>query len=175
MSFKIGKNKMMDDKFIEFCEILNLNIDKLEAKDLFNYFKSDCDEMLTKYINNRSVNGANDVMCSSDFCVITMACILLLQDHKPPYDLLLMGTDKYTGKNDPYDYSWFEGVGINKADKTTLEYMQDLYKTNKKFVDMFDNVFLVLEECCDDYQKIEDALWSFYADTSEIYDELYKN
>ena len=66
--------------------------------------------------------------CSNTFDKLLVLAAMLVEDHMPAECVMTLGTTAYRGKNNnnPYDYSWFEGV-VEESDKTMLDYVHQWY------------------------------------------------
>ena len=66
--------------------------------------------------------------CSNTFDKLLALAAMLVEDKMPAECIMSLGTTAYRGKNNnnPYDYSWFEGV-VEESDKTMLDYVHQWY------------------------------------------------
>lgn len=68
----------------------------------------------------------NEADCSNTFDKLLMLAAMLVEDKRPFTDVMTIGTGSYGGKNNPYDYSWFEGE-VEESDRTILDYVHRWY------------------------------------------------
>jgi hypothetical protein len=138
-------------KFERFCKGLHLNANNKNAQKLFDYFKNDCDHVIGD-------NLEDEQRLSTDFELIYMVAAMLNSDSQESNYIYNIGFKDYKGKQNPYDFSWFEEENANG--KTVLEIMQDLYSSNKKFRDIFDDVYVCINKSCENYENTIDDIWN---------------
>ena len=139
-----------------------LGIDLKYAKEIHNkYLKMNFLEMDKDFEKDLiSVSG-------TQFELIFMLCAMLLNDKQDELDPYFtnLGTNWYRmkvgGKQNPYDYSWFEEEFEDEDGNTwdILEYIQRQYKKHKDVAKNIQDAFNFCKEAkIDDPEKI----WNFY-------------
>lgn len=150
--YKISKNSTT--KYTLFCDELCLNSKKDSARELFEYYENDCENVIGDHITE-------DQRYATDFELIFMLAVMLLDDGYNWKMLQNIGYKGYPGKNNPYDYSWFEEENEDGDDVLTI--LKDLYDEDnidgEKFSEMFDNVMEKIEDCCADTSKAISGIW----------------
>ena len=134
-----------------FCKTLYLKSETSQVKRLFKYFKNDCENVIGD-------NLEENQRLATDFELIFMLVAMLNNDGQTPIDIYKIGLNNYKGDENPYDYSWFEEQ--NKNGKDVLEIMQDLYSSNKKFRDMFCDVYYSIINGCENYENAIEGIWN---------------
>ena len=143
-----------DTKFSTFCHELYLydspNNHK-ELEELYDLFKNDCDGIIEKEFDGNLI--------STNFELIFMCVVMLLDDDLHYTNLEQLGTTRYKGSNNPYDFSWFEEE--NKDGDTVLDTIQDLYMkpSNQKFANMFERMYEIIKKTCTSYKNAIDGIW----------------
>lgn len=111
--------------FAAFKELLDL-----WNKDAINHETSILPDTATKKEREQfEYEDAGNV-----FDKLFILAAMLVDDNMPESAIYDIGTKKYTGVNNPYDYSWFDGE-IKCTGKTMLEYVvewYDAYEQNRK-------------------------------------------
>ena len=136
--------------FETFCKCLYLKQQSDQAKRLFNIFKNDCDRVIGD-------NLEEDQRIATDFELIFMLAAMLNCDGQEPQRIYNIGLKNYKGMENPYNYSWFEEENSNGKD--VLEIMQDLYSSDKRFREMFDEVYYDISNGCENCGKAIDGVW----------------
>ena len=141
--------------FSTFCHELYLHDSPLnhdDLEELYDLFKNDCDGIIEKEFDGNLI--------STNFELIFMCVVMLLDDDLDYTHLEQLGTTGYNGTNNPYDFSWFEEE--NKDGDTVLDTIQDLYNTPRylsKFIDMFRRMYEIVEKTCTSYRHAIDGIW----------------
>lgn len=151
---KDSKLKNSIISFSMFCHELYLHDSPLnhdDLKELYDLFKNDCDGIIEKEFDGNLI--------STNFELIFMCVVMLLDDDLNYTHLEQLGLTKYNGTNNPYDFSWFEEE--NKYGDTVLDTIQDLYMkpSNPKFANMFERMYKIIEKTCISYKNAIDGIW----------------
>lgn len=156
ISEKLILNKNTKEKnsiFNKFCKTLYLDQnDKSKYDDiekLYDLYKNDCNKIIEENFDGELI--------STNFELMFMVAAMLIEDQNIPTRILIMGTNIYKGKNNPYDYSWFEEEDSNGD--TVLDVMGKLYSNNEKFKDMFSFIYIVIQKCCTNYKNSIEGIW----------------
>ena len=150
-------SKLKDYNFDNFCKALYLGTtndkENYAAECLYDEYKKDCDNIID--------NNFDGKLFSTNFELLFMLVVMLLDDQYSPTGIKTIGTKYYTNhfgnKNNPYDFSWFEVE--NSKNTTVLEVIQNLYESNKNFKKYFEQLYNWTSISCKDYQKAIDGIW----------------
>ena len=139
--------KEKDNKFDIFFFLLLMDYKdskKLnDIKELYKLYLNDCDHIIEKNFDGQLI--------STNFELMFMLAAMIVDDDKSSAAIYTIGTRAYGGKNNPYDFSWFEEE--NSRGQTILEVMSSLYTVNDYFKDTFKLIYLIIEKCCTDKNK----------------------
>lgn len=156
---KISKDsKGIDQNFKKFCHELYLNDSKNnhdDLEELYNLYKNDCENIIDKNFDGQ--------LLSTNFELIFMIVVMLLDDDLHYSSLEKIGTTSYNGSNNPYDFSWFEEEDSNG--RTVLEIMQDLYqtpKTNPRFIEIYLKIYETVSKACTSYKNAIEGIWELH-------------
>lgn len=157
----INKNSKLKNSIISFsmfCHELYLHDSPLNHNDLeelYDLYKNDC--------NNIIGNKFNGKLLSTNFELMFMCTVMLLDDDLHYCHLEQLGTSKYNGSNNPYDFSWFEEN--DKDGKSVLDIIHNLYNTPRyisNFMDMFIRIYEIIEKTCISYGHAIDGIWELH-------------
>lgn len=150
--YKLSKNSTT--KYTLFCDELYLNSKKDSARELFEYYENDCENVIGDKITESQ-------RCATDFELIFMLAVMLLDDGFGSEELQNIGYHGYDGDNNPYDYSWFEEE--NEDGEDVLSILKSLYeedsKEGEKFSEVFDDVMSKIDDCCTNPSKAIRGIW----------------
>jgi len=157
----LNTEKIADESLKKFMDALEIKKSDEYVLKLKHYFDTDCDKYLEKndYIPEKKWN-------SSEFEALLMLAVMLLADKHKAKDILTIGFKSYKGKNNPYDYSWFEG---DYGEDSVLELIQQAYDEDADFKKLWEDFFKTVEGVykntkMDPYETI----WFF---NNEYYDD----
>jgi len=139
---KLKLNKDMEDfDYIHFCEELEIESNNTYSKKLYNEFQSNC--------NNILKDALGDIyMPAGLFFPLLMLSVMLLDDQHTLDSITLLGYKDYRGKNNPYNYDWFEEE--NEDGKDVLNIIQDEYQHNTEFNKYFKDFFKIVKHVWSD-------------------------
>lgn len=157
---KHSKVKSSNDNanFLTFCHELCLHDSPMNHKDLeelYGLYKNDCDGVIEKEFNGK--------LLSTNFELIFMCAAMLQADDIHYSHLIELGTYRYKGHYNPYDFSWFEET--DKDGKSVLDIIHDLYNTPRylsKFIDMFRRIYEIIGKTCTSYRHAIDGIWELH-------------
>ena len=140
--------KSKDYNFNIFCKELQFDNNE-NIKKLYELYLYDCDNIIgTKF---------NGELISTNFELMFMLVAMMVDDDELPSSIYRIGTKIYNGKNNPYDFSWFEVEDSNE--RTVLDIMSELYGLNKYFSDTFNFIYKIIKYECKDTKKAIDGIW----------------
>ena len=156
---KLHLSKTTKTVYSKFCE--GLYLDKNESSRILydKYFKTDCDNIIGNKLKD-------DQRLASDFEMIFMICVMLLDDNMGSNKIDFLGYNnyktKFKGKNNPYDYSWFEEENDNGED--ALMIIQQLYQDEKGFEIVYEDMYKLIKDCCNDFHAAIEGIFNFYGE-----------
>lgn len=146
-------SKVKDDTLEKFCKVLYLDnkpANKRKIEILYKYYQNDCNKIIE--------NNFDGSLISTNFELLFMLAVMLLDDNYNISYIRDIGWKSYKGKNNPYDFSWFEEE--DGGDNTVLEVIQQLWVDNKDFYDIFSDIYMWTKDTCFDYKSAIDGIWS---------------
>ena len=146
-------SKIKNNQYEKFCDVLKLDKKNDGSKHLYELYQTDCD----KIIGN---NITSEQRMSTDFELIYMLAIMLLDDNYTRSEILNLGYTIYKGNNNPYDYSWFEEE--NNKGETVLDIIQNLYRSNNKFEEIFNKIYWYADDACLNKHESIDGIWNLH-------------
>ena len=117
----------------KFCELLYLKNTK-NTEELYDFYINDCDDIISSNFDGK--------LFSTNFELMFMLAAMIVDDGFITTVISKIGTKLYNGKNDPYDFSWFEVEDSNE--NTVLEIMGKLYGSDKEFSKIFRIIYNVI-------------------------------
>lgn len=148
----INKN-IINQKFSLFCETLFLDKSKNESKFIYELYKNDCEHIIGDNITKNQ-------RMSTDFELLYMICVMLLDDKNDIESINTLGFSNYNGHNNPYDFSWFEEE--NDDGNTVLDVIQELYDISSKTAKIINNLYQLIKKSCTNYRKSIDGIWELH-------------
>ena len=123
--------------YLNFCQALDIK-DCSEAEKLYEYYKK-------YYFEDSLIKLSDSQRCSSDFELILMLCVMLIDDgYTDPDYIEEIGYKSYKGNNNPYDYSWFEDENEDGNDVLTI--IQQYYNGSLDFKKLFKDFFELVKK-----------------------------
>ena len=123
-SLKTSLNESRADNIkLEWCRIVStfLEIDKDTAAYLYRIYRSDTDLFF---------GTDNNISWMIDPCIALLMIAAMLNDDGFSKDMYIdIGTRKYRGKRNPYNYSWFEEE--DDSGQTALEIIKRWIRNNQ--------------------------------------------
>ena len=142
--------KQLDYFINEKLKVNSKSTIKNTTTDIANYLGIDikyAKEIEDKYLNKNYLSISKECekyLLATQFELVFMLAIMLVDDNKDYSDIIDLGFNLYKGKNNPYDYTWYEEgfIDSNGTEYTDiLEYIQKLFKNSKEFRELFKEVY----------------------------------
>ena len=155
---KDSKLKNSIISFSMFCHELYLHDSPLnhdDLEELYDLFKNDCENVIGNKFNGK--------LLSTNFELIFMCVVMLLDDDLHYTNLEQLGTSRYKGFHNPYDFSWFEKE--DQDGETILDTIHDLNNTPRylsKFIDIFERMYEIIGKTCTSYRHAIDGIWELH-------------
>jgi len=91
---------------------------------------NECEDLCNKYwfVNARKFFNIDESYCSP-LEALLMIAVMLIDDYYPMHRYIDLGMMNYKGRNNPYDYSWFE---VDTKDGDFLDTVKKWIKNNQK-------------------------------------------
>ena len=144
--------------FLTFCHELCLHDSPLnhdDLEELYTLYKNDCEHIINKHFDG--------YLKSTNFELIFMCAAMLQADDIHYSHLIELGTSKYKGHYNPYDFSWFEET--DRHGKSVLDTIHDMYNIPRylsKFGDMFRRIYEIIGKTCTSYRHAVDGIWELH-------------
>lgn len=140
--------------FSMFCHELCLYDSPMNHKsleELYDLYKNDCENVIGKEFNGE--------LLSTNFELIFMCATMLNADDLSYSHFPTLGTSRYSGSYNPYDFSWFEVT--DKHGISVLDTMHYLYgETN--FLTLFNKIYKIIDRTCTSYRHAIDGIWKLH-------------
>ena len=151
----LDSQKISNDSLKKFMNALGIKKSDEHVLRLKHYCDTDCNKYLEKdnYI-------PEDQWCCTEFDALLMLAVMLLEDGNKAKDILNIGFTSYEGANNPYDFSWFDEE--NDKDETVLELIQNAYKKNRDFKELWEDFFETVECVCKNTKIDVDTVWTWW-------------
>lgn len=144
--------------FSKFCHELCLydsSMNHNDLKELYDLYRNDCEHIISNEFKGK--------LLSTNFELMFMCAAMLNADDLDYHLLIELGTHRYKGDYNPYDFSWFEET--DKDGKSVLDTIHDLYMTPRylsKFIDMFRRIYEIIKKTCTSYRHAVDGIWELH-------------